>query len=205
MIRRAARRPRRKPKFRQEVCKPCWELKYCPYGPVLEQFPFSTESPKHLTQTRRRYREVLSLFEEGKVKGEEDILSLVDVLDHCYPPRWERMSKYDTRELACNVFGHICPVFFVAESFTETKEGRRHSRYIPRDIMVKVVRRDGQICQRCLKPVRDDEIEFDHLIPHSKGGPVSAENLRVVCRRCNRGRRDSLRELLDERSEETPL
>ena len=23
----------------QNVCKPCWELKYCPYGPVVEQFP----------------------------------------------------------------------------------------------------------------------------------------------------------------------
>src|ERR1700687_6218253 len=20
-------------------CKPCWELKYCPYGPLVEQFP----------------------------------------------------------------------------------------------------------------------------------------------------------------------
>ena len=21
------------------VCKPCWELKYCPYGPIVEEFP----------------------------------------------------------------------------------------------------------------------------------------------------------------------
>jgi hypothetical protein len=21
------------------VCKPCWELKYCPYGPLVEQSP----------------------------------------------------------------------------------------------------------------------------------------------------------------------
>src|SRR5688500_13415874 len=21
------------------VCKPCWELKYCPYGPLVEDFP----------------------------------------------------------------------------------------------------------------------------------------------------------------------
>jgi hypothetical protein len=21
------------------ICKPCWELKYCPYGPLVEQFP----------------------------------------------------------------------------------------------------------------------------------------------------------------------
>ena len=23
------------------VCKPCWELKYCPYGPIVEDFPLS--------------------------------------------------------------------------------------------------------------------------------------------------------------------
>lgn len=24
-----------------QVCKPCWELKYCPYGPLVEQFPLA--------------------------------------------------------------------------------------------------------------------------------------------------------------------
>src|SRR5947208_7931432 len=24
----------------KDVCKPCWELKYCPYGPLVEDFPF---------------------------------------------------------------------------------------------------------------------------------------------------------------------
>ena len=23
----------------KNVCKPCWELKYCPYGPLVEDFP----------------------------------------------------------------------------------------------------------------------------------------------------------------------
>ncbi|MFL6351651.1 MAG: hypothetical protein ACJ74Z_07350 [Bryobacteraceae bacterium] len=25
------------------VCKPCWELKYCPYGPLVEQFPLQAD------------------------------------------------------------------------------------------------------------------------------------------------------------------
>jgi hypothetical protein len=24
---------------KRRVCKPCWELKYCPYGPLVEQSP----------------------------------------------------------------------------------------------------------------------------------------------------------------------
>lgn len=25
------------------ICKPCWELKYCPYGPLVEEFPLQSE------------------------------------------------------------------------------------------------------------------------------------------------------------------
>ncbi|MEW8053220.1 MAG: HNH endonuclease signature motif containing protein [Candidatus Thiodiazotropha sp.] len=59
--------------------------------------------------------------------------------------------------------------------------------------MLQVVRRDGHICQKFRVNVPDDEIEFDHIIPISKGGPSSVENLRVLCRTCNRKKSDSLR------------
>lgn len=27
----------------KHICKPCWELKYCPYGPLVEDFPLKEE------------------------------------------------------------------------------------------------------------------------------------------------------------------
>lgn len=30
----------------KHICKPCWELKYCPYGPLVEQFPLSEDETK---------------------------------------------------------------------------------------------------------------------------------------------------------------
>jgi hypothetical protein len=99
-------------------------------------------------------------------------------------------------DISCRVFGHICPVFFMAEPLTETIDCRKATRSVPRDVMLKVVRRDGQICQKCNKPVRDDEVEFDHVIPFSKGGTSTAENLRLVHRDCNRRKSDSLEEIL---------
>ena len=94
-------------------------------------------------------------------------------------------------EASCRVFGHICPVFFSAEPLTETKERRKHNRSIPRDVMLKVVRRDGQICQKCHQPVPDDDVEFDHIIPFSKGGKSTVENLRLVHLECNRKKSNS--------------
>jgi hypothetical protein len=119
------------------VCKPCWELKYCPYGPLVEQFP--------LTEERS--------------------------------------------QISCRIFGHNCPIFYVAEPLTETKELRKVSRFIPRDIQFKVLKRDNQICQICKRNVIDNEIEFDHIIPFSKGGPTEVHNIRLLCKECNRKRK----------------
>jgi hypothetical protein len=186
---------KRKPKLKSPVCKPCWELKYCPYGPLVEFFPLSPASFS-LTEIRRIHSEVTAGFVKGRNRNEAKILSEVERFLWSEPSQWQYIKRFDSTELACNVFGHICPVFLTAEPFTETKEGRHVSRHIPRAVMLQVVRRDGQICQKCHKPVPDDEVEFDHEIPFSRGGPVTAANLRLVHRRCNRTKSDSLAELL---------
>ncbi len=187
-------------KFKFEVCKPCWELKYCPYGPIVEHYPLSP-GERDIEDVEARYREVLEGLISGAYTKESDILDAIDHLEYNFPPRWESIRQYDTSELECNVFGHVCPVFFNAEPFTDTRDLRRSGRYIPRDIMLKVVRRDGQVCQNCHKNVPDNELEFDHIIPHSKGGPVSVDNLRVLCRECNAEKLDSLSDILRQKGD----
>jgi 5-methylcytosine-specific restriction endonuclease McrA len=82
-------------------------------------------------------------------------------------------------------------VFFVNEPFTETRETRRIGRKIPRSVMLRVVRRDNNQCQTCGKVLKDDEIEFDHIIPVSKGGSSEEHNVRVACFDCNRTKSDN--------------
>ena len=118
------------------VCKPCWELKYCPYGPLVEQF---------------------------RLKKELD-------------------------EMSCRIFGHDCPVFSVAEPFTETRQLRNISRSIPRVVQFRVLKRENQICAECGNSVKDTEIEFDHIIPWAKGGSSDESNIRLLCKGCNRKR-----------------
>jgi hypothetical protein len=185
-------------KFEHVVCKPCWELQYCPYGPLVEEFPLLGSTRNSLGATRR-YRRQLRRFGNGDFKTEEDILLAISYLRHFSPTRWKAVEEYAHSGLDCNVFGHICPVIFCAEPFTETKAKRRvgPSRYIPRGIMLKVVRRDGQMCQICHQNVPDNELAFDHVIPISRGGPTSADNLRVLCAACNAKKSDSLGEILE--------
>jgi hypothetical protein len=98
----------------------------------------------------------------------------------------------EVTEMACTQFGHVCPIFFVSEGFTETSDPRRRGRYIPFDIKIRVVRRDNYTCQICGKHLLDDEVEFDHIIPLSKGGSSEEHNICLTCFDCNRNKSDSV-------------
>jgi hypothetical protein len=170
----------------RNVCKPCWELKYYPYGPLVEEFPL-------LPLTRGEAHERNEFLKEQLAKGTYDSkrakffqkevegFSLED-----FPESHDRLEV----ERSCSIFGHMCPVFFVNEPFTETGEKRKIGRKIRRPVMLRVVRRDNNQCQLCGRILRDDEIEFDHVIPVSKGGSGEEHNVRVTCIDCNRRKRD---------------
>jgi len=176
-------------KFKEEwekrtkhVCKPCWELKYCPYGSLVEQFP-------SLSSTREGAIEHNEFLKKQLKKGEysgwrKKVFEKES--ENFDPKNYPEKHQIESIERSCSVFGHMCPVFFVNEPLTETLEIRRISRYIPSSIMLRVVRRDNSTCQICGRHLLDDEIEFDHIIPHSKGGSTEEYNLQVACFDCNR-------------------
>ena len=53
---------------------------------------------------------------------------------------------------------------------------------IPRDVRNAVWIRDAGLCIEC---GADDYLEFDHVIPVSKGGSNTLQNIQLLCRRCN--------------------
>ena len=56
---------------------------------------------------------------------------------------------------------------------------------IPLHLRRRVLERDGLYCVYCDEDLRDAEIHMDHVIPESKGGPTTYDNLQVTCRKCN--------------------
>ena len=60
---------------------------------------------------------------------------------------------------------------------------------IPENVRNEVWRRDQGKCVQC-SSVRN--LEFDHLIPMSKGGSNTTRNLQLLCETCNRRKSDSI-------------
>lgn len=55
----------------------------------------------------------------------------------------------------------------------------------------KIKERDGHTCKSCGVSVYDEKnllLEIDHIIPLSKGGITSEENLQTLCWKCNRSK-----------------
>lgn len=77
----------------------------------------------------------------------------------------------------------ICYLCGDTESLIKHKTKRE-----PNDrLKVRVLMRDGNRCQICGVKCNDGihKIHFDHIIPWSKGGETTLDNLRVLCADCN--------------------
>jgi hypothetical protein len=56
---------------------------------------------------------------------------------------------------------------------------------IPEQVRVEVWRRDNGACAKCGS---GDRLEYDHIIPVSKGGSNTARNIELLCESCNRAK-----------------
>jgi len=60
---------------------------------------------------------------------------------------------------------------------------------IPEDVRFLVWRRDGGKCIMCGSK---NKLEFDHIIPVSKGGSSNERNIQLLCEKCNREKSDKI-------------
>ena len=85
------------------VCKPCWELKYCPYGPLVEQLPLLPLTSGAVSEHNAYLQKCLDTGLVGEIEMltpdrreelarwlEDDQLLLMQALNHL---RRERSSK----------------------------------------------------------------------------------------------------------------
>lgn len=71
----------------------------------------------------------------------------------------------------------------------QTEVNQARDRYISDEVRRKVWRRDDGKCAKC---GNRENLEFDHIIPLSKGGSSTVRNVELLCEVCNRKKSDTL-------------
>jgi len=62
-------------------------------------------------------------------------------------------------------------------------------RSISPETKIKVFNRDGGRCVQCGSPY---DLQYDHIIPFSKGGGNGPENIQILCGPCNRKKSNNI-------------
>lgn len=73
--------------------------------------------------------------------------------------------------------------------FNKRKNNEKERESIPQDIADRVWNRDGGKCVKCGS---NENLEFDHIIPFSKGGATTYRNLQLLCQNCNREKTNNI-------------
>ena len=96
---------------------------------------------------------------------------------------------YFDEECAFDAAVFEAAVNIATQRSSESDETPKPSRHISKEVRARVWQAYGGRCVEC---GADDYLEFDHIIPHSKGGSNEENNIQLLCRRCNLAKSDTI-------------
>jgi len=117
-----------------------------------------------------------------KQKQEEDKLK-EEVKQELLEEERRKNEKLKKRRLKEQLKAELKEQGLLSEEYLRKRES------IPQDIQDRVWNRDGGKCVKCGS---QEKIEFDHIIPFSRGGSNTYRNLQILCEKCNREKNNKI-------------
>lgn len=84
---------------------------------------------------------------------------------------------------------------YVSEKIKYNKSAKGQRALMTRSLRTIIKERDSYECQMCAASIKDQSLlllEIDHIIPVSKGGMSTMDNLQTLCWKCNRTKSDKI-------------
>jgi len=122
----------------------------------------------------------LQYFEPEAYKRISDILSLM---------RINKELTLEEHETLSNIFKHNYKNYYKIKDLNNKEPRLIAQKFIgKKKVRLFIFNRDGNKCLKCLKK---EKLQLDHIIPISKGGKNILSNLQTLCNSCNSIKRDS--------------
>lgn len=84
---------------------------------------------------------------------------------------------------------------YISESIKYSKSAKAQRALMTNSLRTKIKERDHYMCKICSTSTAEQSLlllEIDHIIPVSKGGLSTPENLQTLCWKCNRSKSDKI-------------
>tara|TARA_Y100001970_G_scaffold115280_1_gene143705 strand:+ start:2078 stop:3052 length:975 start_codon:yes stop_codon:yes gene_type:complete len=120
-----------------------------------------------------------TIWENNTIDNELNLNKVIDTMNELINLKSETTSiEYDTIYELFSIVDRVR-----VDSNCLNQDSEQYDRKIPQRVKDKVWNRDGGKCVECGS---NQKLEFDHIIPHSKGGANTYRNLQLLCEPCNR-------------------
>ena len=150
--------------------------------------PMEKESDVEMTKMLNSDCKYVSYI--GRPSYQKNLLFLVDVVEKVHK------THQDVKFVLFGVGYHspdlkkLKKQIELYENSDISETSKKKSREpIPEDVKFEVWRRDQG---RCIICGSQENLEFDHIIPFSKGGSSTARNIQLLCQNCNRHKSDKI-------------
>ncbi|MBR1460968.1 HNH endonuclease, partial [bacterium] len=84
---------------------------------------------------------------------------------------------------------------YMADIIKFKKSAKSQRALMTSSLREYILERDNYTCQQCGLSIKDEPnllLEIDHIVPVSKGGLTTEENLQTLCWKCNRSKSNKL-------------
>lgn len=170
---------------------------------VLNNFEAAEEGKKHVQEEKKEImdsikNEIPTLIKSlGKDKLEKKLgFEEIDMSTDYFPKYiFKYVSSGGNASTECDIVMDIENlnkfVLFLSEKIKFNKSVAGQRALMTSKLRQKIKERDGFTCKKCGASVEKEPnllLEIDHIIPVSKGGLTTEDNLQTLCWRCNRSK-----------------
>lgn len=170
---------------------------------ILNNFEAAEEGKKHLQAEKENILKSIEadipvLIKKFSKKKLEENLGFEQIdMSTAYFPKYvfEYVSSGGNASTRCDVVMDIDNlnkfIVFLSEKIKFNKSVAGQRALMTSKLRQQIKERDGYTCKHCGASVEQEPhllLEIDHIIPVSKGGLTTEDNLQTLCWRCNRSK-----------------